>query len=75
MLQRQGEGGSREACEQNGRVVVTMSDALKRRAMVGAHVTETIFPRIYSRTNYAHPRARVMSFSDASRWHVGGPLL
>ena len=25
----------------------------------------TIFPRIYARTYYAHPRARVMSFSPA----------
>ncbi len=27
----------------------------------------TIFPRIYARTYYAHPRARVMSFSLQSR--------
>jgi hypothetical protein len=26
-------------------------------------VITTIFPRIYARTYYAHPRARVMSFS------------
>ena len=26
----------------------------------------TIFPRIYARTYYAHPRARVMSFSNAA---------
>lgn len=32
-----GRIGSGEACEQNDRVVATMSDALKRRAMVGAH--------------------------------------
>ena len=30
-------------------------------------VTETIFPRIYARTYYAHPRARVMSFSLSQR--------
>ena len=30
-------------------------------------VITTIFPRIYARTYYAHPRARVMSFS-ASVW-------
>ncbi len=27
------------------------------------YLTETIFPRIYACTYYAHPRARVMSFS------------
>ncbi len=32
-------------------------------------LTETIFPRIYARTYYAHPRARVMSFSNV-RHHL-----
>ena len=35
--------------------------------MCKAHATKvitTIFPRIYARTYYAHPRARVMSFSS-----------
>jgi hypothetical protein len=30
----------------------------------------TIFPRIYARTYYAHPRARVMSFSTITSRHV-----
>jgi hypothetical protein len=34
-------------------------------------VTETIFPRIYARTYYAHPRARVMSFSTLSIFELG----
>jgi hypothetical protein len=29
-------------------------------------LTETIFPRIYARMYYAHPRARGMSFSHAA---------
>ena len=33
-----------------------------------ARVITTIFPRIYARTYYAHPRARVMSVS----WWWGG---
>ncbi len=32
-------------------------------AVVVVLITETIFPRIYARTYYVHPRARVMSFS------------
>jgi hypothetical protein len=35
-------------------------------AAKGWAVTETIFPRIYARMYYAHPRARVMSFSDCT---------
>ncbi len=30
-------------------------------------LTEIIFPRVYARTYYAHPRARVMSFSARER--------
>ena len=35
----------------------------------------TIFPRIYARTYYAHPRARVMSFSarEPARFPCGNP--
>jgi hypothetical protein len=38
-------------------------------------LTETIFPRIYARTYYAHPRARVMSFSarEPARFPSGNP--
>ena len=32
-----------------------------------AHVITTIFPRIYARLYYGHPRARVMSFSQCFR--------
>ena len=35
--------------------------------MIKRLLITTIFPRIYARTYYAHPRARVMSFS-ASVW-------
>jgi len=38
----------------------------KRAAIARQHISTlitTIFPRIYARTYYAHPRARVMSFS------------
>jgi hypothetical protein len=43
-----------------------LSDTSEAGIAVGTllYVTETIFPRIYARTYYAHPRARVMSFSN-----------
>ena len=40
-------------------------------------LTETIFPRIYARMYYAHPRARVMSFSarEPARFPSSNPPL
>ncbi len=35
-------------------------------------ITETILPRIYARMYYAHPRARVMSFSAFGLRHAEG---
>jgi hypothetical protein len=37
-------------------------------------VTETIFPRIYGRMYYAHPRARVVSFSEGRGGEGGGAV-
>ena len=36
---------------------------LQQQAAAAAQVITTIFPRIYARRYYAHPRARGMSFS------------